>query len=526
MKKIILCFDGTGNEPKDADQDDTWFGFGGPEDDSISNVLKLHLMLGGDLQGRRAIDDQFSFYYSGVGTYGTLIKRVINLFSAPPHKDVGNIIKHATCDLFKYYEPGDKLFIFGFSRGAAIARRFASVLNEIYGALGWDKPPQIDFMGVFDTVAAIKKPNLVKQEIKPTSDVVFENHTISPLIEKTLHLLSIDERRIAFLPTLMNRDPKVTEVWFAGAHSDVGGGYLYDGLSDNALQFMIDFIVQDQDIPLTFLTPAAIDYNDLFEGPEELIKYEDVIVQPNPLGKSHEQSAITNIKEHFLDYRSPRVNVNDKHSIYPPIIHRSVFDRMAADASYNPKALGEGLKNPYTDEKPGIVVWEHDGRRIPYDTVEAAKCDSIVQARTLNVAEKATFTVYANVKFNVTGIRVGYDENEAYVFTVNMDQKWFDATIECGPGGWDRNNDSLSFLQSQFIRIMEGAKRHPEANWFEVIGAIGRDDSDCFKILDHVNGKLQYKPQRKGELFAFANDLPRKYGNNRGSITVIVERIA
>jgi len=31
MKKIILCFDGTGNEPDDADQDDAWFGFGDPE---------------------------------------------------------------------------------------------------------------------------------------------------------------------------------------------------------------------------------------------------------------------------------------------------------------------------------------------------------------------------------------------------------------------------------------------------------------------------------------------------------------
>ena len=525
MKKIILCFDGTGNESRDADQDDTWFGFGEPEDNSITNVLKMHLLLGGDLQNGHVYGDQFSFYFSGVGTYGSWFERMKNSFRAPPEEDVGDIIKAGMRTLFKNYDQGDQLFIFGFSRGAAIARRFASVLNASYAAMGWASAPTVNFMGLFDTVAAIKKPNLFKKAVKPVSDVLFENGTISPVVEKALHLLSIDERRIPFMPTLMNRDPRVTEVWFGGAHSDVGGGYRYDGLSDNALQFMIDFIEQNDDIPLEFLRPACINYKDLFEGSDELIRYEDVIVQPNPMGKSHEQSAITHIKGHFLGHRSPRVNVNDKHSIYPPVIHRSVFDRMVADGNYTPKALSSYLKNPYTGENVTIRVWEHDGHCTDYETVEAAKKDSHHQPRTLEINESADFTVLANTKFNPTGIRVGEEAGEAYAFTVDLKQKWYDATIDCGPEGWDRNNDSLNFLQRQFIRVMEGTKRHPQANWFEVTGTIGCNDLCSFKILDHTDKKPPYEPESKGELFVFANDLHSKYGNNRGLIKVTVTRI-
>ena len=118
------------------------------------------------------------------------------------------------------------------------------------------------------------------------------------------------------------------------------------------------------------------------------------------------------------------------------------------------------------------------------------------------------------------------EADEAYAFTVDMDRKWFDASIQCGPNGWDRDNDSIGFLQRQFIRIMEGRKRHPDAAWFEVIGALGRKDQGCFKILDHANGKPPYRPEGgSGELHAFANDLHSKYGNNRGSITVTVKRV-
>lgn len=489
-------------------------------------MLKLHLLLGGDLSQGNCFGDQLSFYYPGVGTYGNWFEKLRNSFSAPPHEDVGDIIKQALRDLYQNYRPGDKLFVFGFSRGAAIARRFAAVLNDIYAAYNWEEAPRITFMGVFDTVAALKKPNLFNEKIKPASDVVFEDGTISPLVEKALHLLSLDERRIAFMPTLMNRDSRVTEVWLAGAHSDVGGGYRYDGLSDHALEFMINFIENDAAIPLTFMPPAAIDFAELFEGGKQYIDLEDVILMPKPIaGKNHEQGAITDLKEQFLDYRSPRVNVNDKHSVFPPLIHRSVFDRMALDHNYAPKALSAKLLNPYTGMETAIRVWEYDGSDNDKEvTIAQAKTSSVekLKARTLDIGHSAQFQVFANLKYNRSGIVVKPDE--AYSFTLDMGQKWYDASIECGPAGWDRNKESLDLMKKFFIGLMEGHKRHPDAAWFEVIGTIAQNDLNCFRVLEHLAGKALYQPQAAGELFFFANDLHGKYGNNYGTVTVTIKR--
>ena len=98
-------------------------------------------------------------------------------------------------------------------------------------------------MGVFDTVASIGKPNLHEDD-KPVSDVVFENQHIAPSIQEALHLVSLDERRKAVMPTLMNAEDRVTEVWFAGAHSDVGGGYSDASLADVALLWMAERAVE------------------------------------------------------------------------------------------------------------------------------------------------------------------------------------------------------------------------------------------------------------------------------------------
>ena len=60
----------------------------------------------------------------------------------------------------------------------------------------------------------------------PASGVLFENGTLGEHVEKALHLVAIDEKRIMFQPTLFNKDERVEEVWFAGDHADIGGGIL------------------------------------------------------------------------------------------------------------------------------------------------------------------------------------------------------------------------------------------------------------------------------------------------------------
>jgi hypothetical protein len=58
------------------------------------------------------------------------------------------------------------------------------------------------------------------------------------IVEKAVHLVAIDDFRSPFRPTLFNEDPRVTEIWCPGVHSDIGGGYYHDGLSDIALKVM------------------------------------------------------------------------------------------------------------------------------------------------------------------------------------------------------------------------------------------------------------------------------------------------
>lgn len=516
-KNIILCFDGTCNDPEDALQH---LSLGGNvEDDSITNILKLHLLFGGDLRGKSVFSDQASFYYSGVGTYGSWLDKLINKTVAPPNQDVSTILKRAISDLYRHYETGDRLFVFGFSRGAAIARRFASVLPTTFPALG-KTPPDIRFMGLFDTVAAIKKPNLLNKELQPASDVVFENRSISPLVQEALHLLSMDDRRIAFFPTLINKDDRVTEIWFAGAHSDVGGGYRYDGLSDNTLQFMLDEL-ERRALGLSILHPKAVACSDLMEGDHEPIGYDDLIIQPNPLGMSHEQHAITHFKEAFLDYRSPRIVVNEIPSIYPPIIHHSLFDRMADDPGYVPVALRERMLNPYTNETLPFRVWYSAEKIVEYASLYDARLAAAHAPTPLSVGESRTFSVQANLRYSPS--RILFKAKERYRFDLDRDQLWYDASISATPQGWDRSK--LGGVKEFLFRFAESGRRCPEAEWFEVIGTVNKDERNHFRILHHTDDNHLYEATENGELFVFANDLIDKYDNNLGSVEITVTRV-
>lgn len=518
MKNIILCFDGTSNDAEDAEQDKDWLG--NLADSNITNVLKLHLLFGGDLQNNNAFPGQMSFYYSGVGTYGSWFDKLRNMAFAPPDEDVGDIIKKAIRDLYNHYEETDEVFLFGFSRGAAIARRFASVLADTFPALGKDVP-KIKFMGVFDTVAAIKRPNLFKEEVKPASDVVFENKSISPLVEKALHMVSLDDRRIAFFPTLMNQQKEVEEVWFIGAHSNVGGGYRFDGLSDLTLQFFLDYI-DENDLGLLTKIPLEITYDDLFDGPEEFIKYEDVIIQPNHLGRNHQQEAVTKLRKSMLDHRAPRVSVNDKPSIYKPVIHHSVFDRIHEDPEYDPLTLRNNMTNPYTGDEVGIRVWYSSEDIREYDSLVDVKLEAFSKPKRLDAGEKRIFKIHANQKYNNSRIEV--NKGDKLIFHIDSQQTWYDASIDCGPDGWKADDEIDNRLVRWGIKFKENDRRHEDANWFEVIACINRNDDELIRMLKHPTKSKAYVAKNAGVLFAFANDLRSKYGNNRGTIEVEVER--
>ncbi|MGB0938173.1 MAG: phospholipase effector Tle1 domain-containing protein [Colwellia sp.] len=320
MAKLIFCFDGTCNSAQDWD--DFFI------DSSISNILKLHLLFGGQLNPRNAINEQIpqqhSFYYSGVGTRGSWFKRKLNALFAPSNGDIDEIINEAQSDLNKHFETGDEIFIFGFSRGAAIARMFAAHL-----------PYPVKFIGVFDTVSAQTSSLDLDPQSYPSSDIVFENGSLGAHVEEALHLVSLDEQRVVFQPTLFNKDERVTEVWFAGAHSDIGGSYWYDGLADICLQFMIDNIANY----LTVLLPTEVNYSNLKPaGAIDSICLDDLSIKPLYNGKLHHEHR-TSINAMTLSPRLMRINLNDKATSEPAILHYSVIERFNAVSNYRPYSL-------------------------------------------------------------------------------------------------------------------------------------------------------------------------------------------
>ena len=180
-QKIIFCFDGTGQDPGDA-------GDGG-RDSSISNILKLHAIFGGSLQNVNKFQscqgtkEQYSFYYPGIGTYSKWW--LVRMWKSCTGRGREKILNMAREDLARNLKQNGKdceIYVFGFSRGAAIARMFASKIK---------KP--IKFLGVFDTVEAIWALNL---DTSRSSKALEENGTLSHHVKEAVHL--IFTRRKAF----------------------------------------------------------------------------------------------------------------------------------------------------------------------------------------------------------------------------------------------------------------------------------------------------------------------------------------
>ena len=351
-RTLVFSFDGTGNEPHDAS--------GFKHDESISNILKLHLLMGGGLDGDRtdtrtpAGQEQKTQYYNGIGTQedgetiplvGRLIAKVSSGFNsalAPSWGDARKILKQAEKDLKALEATNrDRIVVFGFSRGAALARKFVSQILKRNPDL------RISFLGVFDTVAAMDGMHREGETI--STDVVFENGTLDRRVERAIHIVSLDEDRVAFEPTLINRDrdneERITEVWFPGVHSDIGGGYWHDGLSDISLKFMIEACREALGEDISIAPQSDPDkIREVMEAQAEvlqLVDVDDIMVHGNVTGMVHRH---TSGMGRLYPKEARRVCVRDEDKAVDPregrpLVHHAVKARFDLVAEYRPAAL-------------------------------------------------------------------------------------------------------------------------------------------------------------------------------------------
>lgn len=194
----------------------------------------------------------------------------------------------------------------------------------------------------------------------------------------------------------------------------------------------------------------------------------------------------------------------------------------------NAQECGLGLKPDHVDKAKdnhnimaplshnADIIIGHQRRIRSDDTVH----DSAI-GRELAVGEEHTFTVDSKILFNWSGVR--FERGASYMFTPEEGKKWKDASIECDTRGW--KTEELSWLKENIVEHFEDNRRFPDADWFELIGAIGDDDKKLFRI--GAGGKSNtYQAIESGEFYAFANDLVSKYDNNEGCIDVTIKRIS
>jgi uncharacterized protein (DUF2235 family) len=257
-KRLVICCDGTWNTPDQAAE-------GRP---CPTNVTKLALEVAPQGEDGR---QQCVSYLRGVGT-----ARGQRIRGGAFGVGLSRNVKEAYRAIVDNYEPGDALFLLGFSRGAFTARstagfvrncgvlkrQYTSRIDEAYRLYrdhsahprgteselfrrSYSYEPDIEFIGVWDTVGALGIP--LRGMGWLNKRWAFHDTKLSSKVHNAFQALAIDEKRGPFRPTLWKAHEsdahppgqRVEQVWFSGVHCGVGGGYDDTSLSDIALLWMV-----------------------------------------------------------------------------------------------------------------------------------------------------------------------------------------------------------------------------------------------------------------------------------------------
>ena len=494
MKNLVVCCDGTWNDPGNRDD-------GEP---APTNVFKLFNAV--DLETSNP--PQLTRYQAGVGTGGPLDR----LLGGAMGFGLGEDIRDCYHWLATKYEPGDRLFLFGFSRGAFTARSLAGMIGHL-GIVELDgeadphgqvervyhegyrerrQPPEgirihggskhVQFIGVWDTVGALGIPDdkALLDWLDDPDRYRFHDTALSDRVAHARHAVAIDEKRGSFAPTLWNQPndgERLKQVWFPGVHSDVGGGYREPGLADGALAWMIG---EARAAGLVFRDPAF------------------ARIRPDPGDVLHDSH--TGMMQVLVTAPRTMPPLGDTEKFHDSVRMRRA-DPPLAEAAYLPA-------RPFED-----------------DEVE--------------------FDVYAKQPWNWTGVWLEADRT--YRFEARG--QWLDRNIRCGPDGardGDFRPGEITHMAGRFMDWLErryrdwaggrgradflGSRRFEDAGWFTLVGAIADagnpepDGTHAPLTTFAIGSRCELEPKRSGYLYCFANDAWGFYGNNRGFVTVKLRR--
>ena len=262
---IVLCADGTGNSGGKLRGTNVW---------RLYNAIARHGQ-DGDQSGAVA---QVAFHDDGVGTEKNKILRTLGgAFGYGFSRNVRELY----AALVKTYQPGDRIYLFGFSRGAYTVRALGGLITKCgvlkpdavgpdqdlepaikaafraYRAAGRAEAEsfkktyqphqdvEIQCIGVWDTVDAVGVPfDWLRDLLSKVINWRFHESDLSSLVRNGFHAIAVDDERQTFDPVMWNEASKhegqvIEQVWFAGVHSNVGGGYPREGMALVSLDWMM-----------------------------------------------------------------------------------------------------------------------------------------------------------------------------------------------------------------------------------------------------------------------------------------------
>jgi hypothetical protein len=426
--------------------------------------------------------------------------------------------------LVETYQAGDRISVFGFSRGAYTARSLAGMIGRVglvdgsgldaeavgdavdraynrYRAIR-DDPHDItwsagldfayragepdipvELIGVWDTVGALGIPAYigVPDVLGSRKRYEFLDVTLNPRIPHARHAISLDEMRGPFRPTLWRDvDPgqDVKQVWFPGNHMDVGGGNPDKRLSDGALEWMMTEATAA--VGISFDRARIPGFNPdptgFLHGPREgpLGVALEVAFQPRPRA-------------------TPRVD----HMQPEPDVSATAYERQQKVAGYRPTR---------TLALPGDI---------------------------------AQVVVPADQSWTATGL---YLEPGEYRFAASGE--WSSAGSRSGPEGDTSKWHFSGNLFSRIVGVAEkglravvnnpeaellGARREQDLPWLSLVGIVANEvtDREGNVVPDEkiaIGAGTTATFRRPGYLHVFPNDALGFYGNNSGSVQLAVTR--
>ncbi|GAA5864139.1 hypothetical protein JCM1840_000713 [Sporobolomyces johnsonii] len=304
MRRLIVCCDGT------------WQSALYQTDSSmLTNISRLYTAIERRDTANDSPVEQLKLYLPGVGTGEEL---AVGIVAGAMGDGLMEKVREAYYWLAQNYEQGDEIHLYGFSRGAYICRLLGSFISvvgildpksnlsrfpSIFSALCRARAPSsrkgrkharklqnlldqikpsreeqlrgykggflIKVLALFDTVPLYHFRHLAPDDtlLPHQNPFGLSDEELEPQIEIALQALSISENRPAYTPIILRRGEvvpgqKLLQIWFAGCHTDVGGGYPQHDLSDLSLNWLVSQVQEYLALDLSYISnlsarPAA-----------------------------------------------------------------------------------------------------------------------------------------------------------------------------------------------------------------------------------------------------------------------------